>query len=72
MPDLRVSQTHCLCQGVVCFEVVVCVSGLTSGAAVTCQAQNSGADRRPLCLSQGNGAEVKGKNVGAGHRCRLI
>lgn len=68
---LRPSQTHCLCQVVVCLEIVVCVSVLSNGAAIAGKAQNSGADGAPLCFRQGDGAEIQGQDVGASHRVCL-
>ena len=62
-----VVHSHRCLQGVVGVQVVVCVSSLTSGAAVASEAQNSGSDGAPLCLGEGDGAGVQGANVGEGH-----
>ena len=62
---------HRCLQVVVGIQVVVCIGALASSAAIDCQAQDSGADGAPLCLSQGDGADVKGQDVGAGQRVRL-
>jgi hypothetical protein len=60
---------HRCLQIVVCLQVVGGISLLTRGAAITSEAEQGSADRAPLCLSQGDGAEVKGQDVGAdGHR----
>lgn len=67
MPLARVSQPHRLCQGVVCFQVVVCVSRLASDTAVASEAEDSGSDRRPLGFGQGHGQFVQGEDVGSGH-----
>ena len=63
---------HRCLQGVVGVQVVVCVQRLASDAAVTSKTENSGADGRPLRFGQGDGAEVKGENVGAGHRLSVV
>ena len=69
----QVSHPHGGLQGVVCVQVVICIRGLTSDPTITSDADQSGADGAPLCLSQGNGAEVKGQNVGSdGHRFGLV
>ena len=53
---------------VVGVQIVVCIAALTFHAAVTCQTDESGSDRRPLCLSQGHRGEVEGEDIGAdGH-----
>ena len=63
---------HRCLQIVVCLQVVVGIGTFASNAAVTGNAQEGGADRAPLCLSQGDGAEVQGQDVGAdGHGVRL-
>ena len=67
VPPLRVSHAHRFHQIVVCSQVIVCVSVVTLHTLITCQAQNSGADCRPLCLSQGDGGEVVRQDVSAGH-----
>ena len=67
VPAVRASHAHRLCQGVISVQIVVCISGLASGTAVASEAEHSGSDGAPLCLSQGDGAEVKGQDVGAGH-----
>ena len=66
---------HRCFQIVVCFQVIVCISAIASDATIYSDAEDSGSDRAPLCLSQGDSAEVKGQDVGAnGHRfrCRLV
>jgi len=62
---------HRLCQGVVCLQIVVGVGVLTIKAALAGKGDQGGSDRRPLCLGQDHGAEVKGQDVGAGHWVRL-
>jgi len=63
---------HRCLQVVVGVEVVVSVRTLASDAAINCQAEDSGSDGRPLRFGQGDGAEVKGENVGAGHRLSVV
>ena len=65
---VRVSHPHRCLQVVVYLQVIVCVSVLSSGAAVTGKAQDSGADGAPLCFRQGDGAEIQGQDVGSSHR----
>lgn len=62
-----VVHSHRCLQGIVGVQVVVGVSTLASDAAVYCQAEHGGADGAPLCLSQGDGQQVQGQDVGAGH-----
>ena len=58
---------HRCLQGVVGVQIVVCIGALASNTTINGEAENSGSDGAPLCLSQGDGAEVKGQDVGAGH-----
>jgi len=58
---------HRCLQVVVGVQVVVCVSRLASDATINGEAEHGGSDGAPLCLSHGDGAEVKGEHVGAGH-----
>ena len=67
VPPLRVSQPHRLCQVVVCSLIVGSVAMLARHLAVASEADQGSADRRPLCLSQGDGGEVVGQDVSAGH-----
>ena len=67
VPLVRVSHAHRFHQIVVCSQVVVCVAVVALHTLITCQAQDSGTDRRPLRLSQGDGGEVVGQHVGSGH-----
>ena len=69
VPVVGVSvHSHRCLQGVVCLQIVVCIAALTCHAAVTGEAQESGSDRRPLCLGECHSAEVQGENVGSdGH-----
>ena len=67
VPPLRVSHAHRFHQIVVCSQVVVCVAVVTLHTLITCQAEHSGTDRRPLRLSQGDGGEVVGQDVSASH-----
>jgi hypothetical protein len=58
---------------VVCLQVVVCISRLTCHPTITGEAKHGGSDCAPLCLSEGDSAEVKGQDVGAnGHGLGLI
>ena len=67
VPLPQASHAHRLHQRVVCFQVVVCISGLASNAAINGEAEHSGSDGAPLPLGQGHGGEVVGQDVGAGH-----
>jgi hypothetical protein len=51
---------HRCLQGVVGVQVMVGIGGLTSDPTIASKADQSGADSAPLCLSQGDGAEVQG------------
>jgi len=65
-----VVHSHRCLQVVVGIQVVVSVTVLPCHPTVTGKAENSGADGAPLRLGQGDGAEVKGQDVGAGHEVR--
>jgi hypothetical protein len=67
VPPLRVSQPHRLCQGVVCSLIVGSVAMLARHLTIASEADQSGSDRAPLCLSQGDRGEVVGEDVGSGH-----
>ena len=58
---------HRIPQQVVGVQVVVGVGAVTLDPLIHCQAEDGGTDGRPLCLGQGDGAEVVGEDVGAGH-----
>ena len=67
VPAPGVSHAHRFHQIVVRSQVVVCISVVALHTLITCQAQDSGTDGRPLCLGQGHRGEVVGQDVSAGH-----
>ena len=57
----------------VCLQIVVCIRTLASDATIHSEAEDSGSDRRPLCLSQGHSQLIQGEDVGSdGNRSRLV
>ena len=67
MPVLKVSHVQGIHQQVVGAEVVVGIIVVALSTLIHCQAKHGSADGAPLCLSEGDGGEVVGQDVGAGH-----